>query len=76
MLLTVQLYCQLHAGLSRYIFYINAPLIFMLSVSGFLAFPKEVRTDGRKPSLDFLGAGLGTRHLVLPPTWTCFIFLT
>ncbi|KAK7461403.1 hypothetical protein VKT23_008581 [Stygiomarasmius scandens] len=49
----------------RYIFYINAPIILILSVSGWLSFPKDVRNTGRQASLDFLGAGLGTSGIIL-----------
>ncbi|THU88064.1 MFS general substrate transporter [Dendrothele bispora CBS 962.96] len=53
----------------RYIFYINAPVIFVLAVSGWLSFPNEkeigMTKDGKKPSLDFLGAALGTSGVVL-----------
>ncbi|KAF9028227.1 major facilitator superfamily domain-containing protein [Rhodocollybia butyracea] len=50
----------------RFIFYINAPLIGILAVSGWLSFPQENRRNtGRKPSLDLLGAGLGTSGIVL-----------
>ncbi|KAF9028226.1 major facilitator superfamily domain-containing protein [Rhodocollybia butyracea] len=45
----------------RFIFYINAPLIGILAISGWFSFPQEHRKNkGRKPSLDLLGAGLGT----------------
>ncbi|KAF5360048.1 hypothetical protein D9758_007625 [Tetrapyrgos nigripes] len=49
----------------RYIFYINAPIILLLSILGWLSFPKENRHTGRKPSLDFPGAALGTSGMVL-----------
>ncbi|THU88060.1 MFS general substrate transporter [Dendrothele bispora CBS 962.96] len=50
----------------RYIFYVNAPIICVLAISGWISFPKE-REDrmGRKPSLDFPGAALGTSGMVL-----------
>ncbi|THU90808.1 MFS general substrate transporter [Dendrothele bispora CBS 962.96] len=50
----------------RYIFYLNAPIICVLAISGWFSFPKE-REDrmGRKPSLDFPGAALGTSGIVL-----------
>ncbi|KAF5346797.1 hypothetical protein D9758_015728 [Tetrapyrgos nigripes] len=49
----------------RYIFYINAPMIFILAVSGWLFFPKEVKDTEKRPSLDFLGAALGTSGIIL-----------
>ncbi|KAF8824799.1 hypothetical protein HHX47_DHR7000077 [Lentinula edodes] len=50
----------------RYIFYIDAPIIGILAVLGWFSFPKEKpNTGGRKPTLDLLGAGLGTSGIVL-----------
>ncbi|KAE9389495.1 MFS general substrate transporter [Gymnopus androsaceus JB14] len=50
----------------RYIFYLNSPLIGILAVSGYFSFPKDkVNTTGQKPSLDFVGAALGTSGIVL-----------
>ncbi|KAF5392230.1 hypothetical protein D9757_001595 [Collybiopsis confluens] len=50
----------------RYIFYINAPVIAVLAVSGWYSFPQEKPSaSDKKPSLDLLGAGLGTSGIVL-----------
>ncbi|KAJ3983673.1 major facilitator superfamily domain-containing protein [Lentinula detonsa] len=50
----------------RYVFYINAPIICILAITGWFSFPKEKsNVGGRKPTLDLLGAGLGTSGIVL-----------
>ncbi|KIK52676.1 hypothetical protein GYMLUDRAFT_49823 [Collybiopsis luxurians FD-317 M1] len=50
----------------RYIFYLDAPVIGLLAVTGWFSFPQEKpKTSERKPSLDLLGAGLGTSGIVL-----------
>ncbi|KAK7471207.1 hypothetical protein VKT23_002616 [Stygiomarasmius scandens] len=52
----------------RYVFYVNAPVIFVLAVSGWFSFPNGSENgtkEGGRPSLDFLGAALGTSGVVL-----------
>ncbi|KAJ3755006.1 major facilitator superfamily domain-containing protein, partial [Lentinula raphanica] len=50
----------------RYVFYIDAPIIGILAITGWFSFPKEKpNVGGRKPTLDLLGAGLGTSGIVL-----------
>ncbi|THU88061.1 MFS general substrate transporter [Dendrothele bispora CBS 962.96] len=51
----------------RYIFYIIAPIMFVLAILGWFSFPKEKRDKNvdKRPSLDFLGAALGTSGIVL-----------
>lgn len=53
----------------RYVFRITAPIGVAVAVAACFVLPKDKPTDGPKPSLDFLGAGLGTGAMIL----LCFV---
>jgi hypothetical protein len=60
----------------RYIFRLTAPVSFGLAILGWFAFPEEkADIGGPRPTLDFVGAGLGTRYLSLtcPPARFPFV---
>lgn len=49
----------------RYLFYILTPILIIISVGGWFAFPKDVFPDTPRPKLDILGSFTGTASMIL-----------